>query len=80
MKNDEIQKIINHYRNLTKDIPDLVAINALDLPRDFAIIDLSALAGAGHIETTTCAVLYAAKLGFAAGKKAESKARTAAKK
>lgn len=77
MYNDEekeIREIINRYRKLTKNIPDEIAMNALDSPIDFAFLNLVALAGKGDVAHTSNAILLATKLGILSGYQAASKA------
>lgn len=68
----EIEKTIEKYRGLTSDISDLTAMDALDLKKDFAFIDLLALADKDDIPATANALLFATKLGYRAGQRAES--------
>lgn len=70
----EIQSIINHYQELTQDISDETAMNAMDLPDNFAFVHLLGLTGEGSRKARTAAVMLACKLGYMAGSQAASTA------
>lgn len=77
MKNDNeknVNEIIDYFSSITKNISDETAMNALDLPDNFAFLDLVALADKGDVAHTSNAILLATKLGVLAGFSAANKA------
>lgn len=65
MRNDEeIREVIKHYRDLTQDVSNEVAMDTLDTP---GFIHLVGLAAEGSHKSVANAILLSCRLGYRAG-------------
>lgn len=65
-----VNEIIDYFSSITKSVPDEIAMNAMDLPDNFAFVHLLGLTGEGGRKARTAAVMLACKLGYMAGSQA----------